>query len=148
MPGEGPPPVTNAEKGTQMAVAKGSAKVSEFSDGADVSESPDGWDWETVQDGVATKVIFDTVGDVFIGQYIRKDRIEREPAADGSDQSFSLYIFKGRDGENYSVQNSYSIDEGMESVDEGQWVRITFVSEVPTARKLNPMKSFKIDVRK
>jgi hypothetical protein len=119
----------------------------EFIETADVTESPEGWEWETVAEAAATKVVFDTIGDSFVGQFQNAEYIEREPAADGSDQSFTVYLFKGRDGDLYSIQQSFSLEEAMKKVSTGDWTRITYVKDVPTARKLNDMKSFQVDIR-
>lgn len=110
--------------------------------------SPENWEWETKKEAAAIKIIFDTIGDTFIGQYTSKEYIQNEPAADGTDRSFWVFNFYGTNGELYAIGESYSLTEGMEDVDPGQWVRLTYVRDVPTARKLNPMKSFKVEVRK
>jgi len=122
----------------------------DFVDGADVTQSPDGWDWETVSEGAPTKVVFETPGEAFIGQFQGARHIDREPNAKGEDQSFDMYVFRGRDGEMYSLPQSYSLAEAIEDMDEpfGTWMRITYLKDVPTARGQNPMKDFRVDVRK
>lgn len=120
----------------------------EFIEGADVSESPEGWEWETVAEGAPLRIIFDTIGDVFIGQYIGEEHIDQEPAADGSDQSFDLFNFRGRDGEKYAINKSYALAEAMQKVNPGDWCRITYIKDVKTSRKLNDMKDFKVDVKR
>jgi hypothetical protein len=130
-------------------VAKTKDAVSpDFVDGADPTESPEGWEWDTVVEGVPARVVFDTIGDNFIGQFIGREKVELEPAADGSDPSFELFLFRGRDGDRYAVNVSYALEEGMQKVQEGQWCRLTYVKDIKTGRNLNPMKDFKVDVRK
>lgn len=130
-----------------MVVAK--KIVDEFTPEADVTESPIGWEWETVAEAAATRVVFDTIGDTFVGQFIGIDHIDREPSANGEDQSFDLYNFRGRDGDLYAVNNSYSLQEPLSKPDViGKWVRLTYIKDVKTGRKLNDMKSFQVDIRK
>jgi len=114
----------------------------------DVSTTPDGWEFETVQEESPTRVIFDTIGDQFIGQYIGDEHIDLPPDAEGKDQSFDLFNFRGRDGERYAINKSYSLEQAMEKVNQGDWTRITYVKDVPTKRSLNPMKDFRVEVRK
>jgi hypothetical protein len=120
----------------------------EFVPDADVTVAPETWEWDTVSEAAATRVVFDTIGDTFVGKLLRKDYIEREPAADGKDQSFHLWVFKGRDGDTYAINNSYEIDEALANIPFETWVRIQYLKDVKTARNLNPMKSFKVDVKK
>jgi hypothetical protein len=131
-----------------MATAK--KTTSDFEENADVQVAPDDWEWETAAEGAPTGVVFETIGDTFVGQYLRTQHVDREPAADGSDQSFSLYLFKGRDGELYSLNQSYSLKEAFEDgiISENTWCRITYIKDVKVANWPTPMKSFRIDVRK
>lgn len=110
--------------------------------------APENWEWEVKTEGAAIKVIFDTIGDVFIGQYLNREHIQNEPAADGSNRSFYTFNFRGTDDDVYTIGESYALTEAMEDIDPGMWCRITYVRDVPTARKLNPMKAFKVETRK
>jgi hypothetical protein len=138
------------EREQQMTAAKTPAKAAEFVEGADVTEVPDGWEWETTREEVPTGVQFTEKGESFVGLFVEKRHVDREPAADGSDQSFDLYVFTGRDGQPYSIANSYALDEayGIGGMPEGKWMRIEYVKDVKTARGLNDMKDFRIQVRK
>lgn len=113
----------------------------------DVSIAPDDWEWATVYDESPTIVLFDTVGDTFIGQESGKKHVEMPPGDKGENQDFDIYLFRGRDGELYGIYASYAMDEGMNTVPEGAWVRITFVSEI-AVKKGNPMKNLRFEVRK
>lgn len=128
-----------------MVAAK---KISEeFTPDADVTESPEGWEWETIAEGAPTGVIFEKIGESFVGQYVGSQHVDREPASDGSDQSFDLFIFRGRDGERYSLNKSYSLVQAMEGVRLESWLRITYVKDVKVTNWPTPMKDFKVDVR-
>ena len=120
----------------------------DFEANADVSYSPEGWEWETVEEGAPTKILFDTIGDSFVGQYIDDEHVDREPTANGEDMSFVLFIFRGRDGDRYAINKSFALEEAMKKVDRGAWCRITYIKDIPTARKQNDMKDFRVDVRK
>jgi hypothetical protein len=116
----------------------------------DVSTVPDDWEFETVADASPTVVIFDTVGDQFVGQYKGKELIDPgtvDPET-GKSSAFERFVFKGRDGELYAIPMSYKLNDAMEDIDNDKWVRITYVKDIPTGRKLNPMKDFVVEVKK
>lgn len=141
--------IDNGTKEEEMTAAKSAkSETPEFENGADVTTAPTDWEWETVAEGSATVVIFEKVGDEFIGQYTAEEHIEREPNAKGEDQSFDRFILIGRDGERYALNKSYALEEAMRKVQIGQWCRILYFKEIPTARGQNPMKDFKVSVRK
>jgi len=114
---------------------------------SDVSTAPDEWEFETVAEEAPTRVVFDEFGDVFVGQYVGTEHIEQPIDEKGIDQSFDLLNFRARDGQLYAINSSYKLVEAMGKVDEGDWVRITYVKDLPTKRGLNPMKDFVVDRR-
>lgn len=108
---------------------------------ADASHS---WDWETVVDSSPTVVLFEEIGEEFVGQFVGDEHI----TPDNGGEEFERFVFIGLDGERYAINKSYKLEEGMKKVSEGQWCRITYTKEIPTGRKQNPMKDFRVDVRK
>jgi hypothetical protein len=124
------------------------SKAAPVSDETHVSMTPADWEFETVVEESPTTIVFDTIGDVFVGQYIGTEHIDLPLDKDGKDQSFDRYTFRGRDGELYALNQSYKIEMGMDKAAPGQWVRITYVKDIPTSRGLQPMKDFRIEVRK
>lgn len=109
----------------------------------DVSISPfDESEWETIERESATKVEFDTVGDVFVGQFIEVQKV----APENGKEPFDLLIF-GRDGEIYSITPSFKLQNAMGNLMPGDWVRITYVGDVQTGNGLNPMKNFRVERR-
>lgn len=110
-----------------------------------VSDYPSEWEWETVADESPSRVIFDTVGDVFVGRYVGDQHIEHEE--EGEDASFDLFLFRGRDEALYAVNKSYKLVEAMKNVNPDEWVRIEFVKEIPV-KKGNPLKDFRVLVRR
>lgn len=117
-------------------------------DVGDVSTAPDEWEWETVAEESATTVIFDTIGDVFVGRFTGEEHIDQPANEKGEDQSFDRFLFVGRDGKRYAINKSYKLNEAMDKVMEGDWCRITYIKDIPTNRKLNPLKDFRVDVRR
>lgn len=113
----------------------------------DVSSHPDDWEWDAVTEESPTRVVFDTIGDQFVGQFIGEMHVQQE-SNEGEDESFDLYTFRGRDGKLYAVNKSWKIEQGMEKVAEGDWIRMRYVADIPTKRNLNPMKDIVIDVRR
>lgn len=110
-----------------------------------LTTAPEGWEWETISEESPTKVIFDTPGDVFIGEFVGLRHITPD---NGKDDPFDVFVFVGRDDAQYSINTSYRLIEGMKNVPEGAMCRITYTKDVVTGRGLNPMKDFRVDVRK
>jgi len=107
----------------------------------------DSWEWETVQEASAIRVIFDTIGDEFTGQFKGSEHITPDKATEDAEE-FDLFIFLGTDGERYAINHSYSLKKGMEKVKFDDWTRITYTKDLPTKRGLNDMKDFRVDVRR
>lgn len=103
--------------------------------------------WETVHEESALRVLFDTIGDQFVGIYIGVDDITPD---DG--EPFSLFLFRGIEGETTGkvcgINQSYTLKQAMEKVNAGDITRLTYVKDIPTRRGLNPLKDFKVDVKR
>ena len=104
-------------------------------------------EWTTVTDETATRIQFDTPGkDQFIGTYLGHDMVQGE---------FDYLLFRGTDGELYSISNSYKLQQSFGTGDgetegkvpEGAQVRLTYVKDVPMGQGRNPMKDIKVDVK-
>lgn len=121
------------------------SKSLEYVPDANPQEVPDDWDFETVRDSTPTRVIFEEIGETFIGQYVGKELI----TPDNIDP-FSMHVFKARDGERYAMSDSFALNDYFEdNADDaiGKWFRLTYVQDIPS-KKGNPMKDIRIDVRK
>jgi hypothetical protein len=127
-----------------MATKKAQAESTVDESTVDVS-APDEWEFDTLVEESPTMIIFDEIGDVFVGQYVGVEHIDPD---NGKDEPFDRFNFRARDGKLYGVNQSYQLVNAMEKVEPGQWIRITYAKDIPTKRGLNPMKDFKIDVRK
>lgn len=114
-----------------------------FSDAMTDQDTPQTQDeWQTVSEDEVdeTKIVFDTIGDEFIGIYLGPRIIEQE------DHKFTQYRFQV--GEDYYFTNAgYSLMRGMSNVPKGSRVRIVFSSERDTGQE-SPMRIFTVQVSK
>lgn len=110
-----------------------------------LTTAPDEWEFETVTDETPTRIQFTTFGESVILQYVEQIHVEQPLDREGKDQSFDLLIWKGRDGKPYSLNISYKLKQAMETVKPGDWCRLTYIKDVPTARNMNPMQDIKVE---
>jgi hypothetical protein len=110
-----------------------------------VTTAPDEWEWDTVAEESPTGIVFEKPGEVFIGQYLGTMDIDPD---NGKDEPFTVFLFLGRDGNRYSLNQSYKLAQAMNAVDKGQWCRVTYTKDIPTGRGLNPLKDFRVDVKR
>lgn len=109
--------------------------------------------WTTVHAESAAVVIFNEPGDTFIGIYDGEEHIHPDSAADDSDD-FDRFRFTGtgaggfEDGKPYAINESYTLREAMAKVKVGELCRIVYVKEIATKRSLNPLKDFRVDVKR
>lgn len=117
-----------------------------------LTTAPDDWEFETVAEESATTVILEDEGDQFIGQYVGQDKIEFEAidqeTKEVKTETFERFVFRARDNRLYAMNKSYKLDEAMSKVQPEQWVRITLVKNIETKRGLNPMKDFRVEVKR
>lgn len=144
--------MANAQRGVKTKPVENVEELNgEVSPDVDlVSTAPDDWEFNTIVEESPTGVIFDTVGDVFIGQFLDRVTIEHDvPVSkehpEGKSE-FDLFRFRGRDGVLYAVNPSGKLDRGMGAVKSGDWVRITLIKFIPSA-KGNDFKDFRVEVR-
>jgi hypothetical protein len=117
----------------------------------DVS-ADESWEFETVVEESPTVIIFDKIGDQFVGQYRGRETVSFETLDAETKQmkteTFDRFTFRARDKQLYAINSSFQLEQGMEKVMEGDWARITYTKDIPTKRGLNPLKDFRIEVRK
>lgn len=103
--------------------------------------------WETAVPETGDQIVFDTIGDVFIGLYLGS----RTALADEYDpkSEFTILMFTGVDGKPYQANAGWKLKSAFESatVTEGSIVRITYVKDLDTGRK-DPMKDYRVEVAK
>lgn len=101
--------------------------------------------WKTVSEGEEeeeSKIVFDAIGDEFVGTYLGNRKIEPR---DITESGYTQARFRGTDDFLYFTNLGYSLKKGLSNVRPGSLVRVTFVSELDTGQA-SPMKQFKVEV--
>ena len=103
--------------------------------------------WETAVPEIGDQIVFDTIGDVFIGLYLGTRSVLAEP--DDPKSVFKVLMFTGVDGKPYQINAGWKLESAFDSanVPERAIVRITYVKDVDTGRK-DPMKDYRVEVAK
>jgi hypothetical protein len=97
--------------------------------------------WETVADETPDRIIFDTLGDQFVGTY------EGEMLVDLDDGEQGKYLtFRNADGY-FCTSAGYKLDQAFQKISVGSLVRLTYVKNVDTGQP-TPMKDMKVEVAK
>lgn len=120
-----------------MAIEKAPAKAAN-----NASPLPANWEnveWQTVVQESGDQIIFDTLGDVFIGLFTGKQ------VANKDGEPFTILTFTGADAKPYQTNAGWKLESAFEDIDAGEIVRITYVKDVDTGQA-SPMKDFRIDV--
>lgn len=102
-------------------------------------------DWTSALTEAPTMVVFDTLGDEFIGTYLGYELIQFTDPKEG-EKEFKQYKFVGTDGVIYGINSTYRIDKGMADVPEGKLTRIVYVKDVDVNRP-QPMRDFSIQYK-
>lgn len=131
-------------------MAKTSATVAEETDPTAPEEydplapdvMPEGWEFTVIAEESPTGVVFDKIGDKFLGM---KDGIEKITPENGKDEPFELFIFRGRNGVRYAINKSYKLERALTDVPDGQWVLIEYVANIDTGRP-EPMKDYRVSI--
>lgn len=127
-------------------MARAVKKTDDSPDELNPNAGTEEWQWETKVDEEPTIVIMEQPGDVFIGQYDGRHTII-PPTGD----TFEYLAFWANDGRRYGLSPSYKLDEQFApkgEIREGQWIRITLVKNIDMGAGRNPLKDYRIDVRK
>ena len=102
--------------------------------------------WTTVSQEAPTMVIFDTIGDEFIGQYIGPEYIDLPKPDDKGKTNFRQDTFTGTDGELYGINPGYDLSKALDKVQPGLWAKITYLKDIDTGQPA-PMRSFRVQTR-
>lgn len=104
------------------------------------AQDPDqGWTTVSEEEHEETKVVFDTIGDEFIGVYLGPRKVETE------DSNFIQHRFAVGE-ERYFVNGNWSLNQGMSHVTRGQLCRIRYTSDKDTNME-TPMRVYSVDVK-
>lgn len=107
-----------------------------------VSGDDDGERWETVQDETPDRLIFDTIGDTYVGLFLGIEHIIPE-----SDPEEDFYQAQFYDDESPKViAGGFSLMRALQKVDIGRECRMMYVKDIDTGKK-DPMKDFKVWAR-
>jgi len=101
-------------------------------------------DWADVRWSVHTQetgdqIVFDTVGDQFIGMFNGSQKAEK----DG--EEFIILTLTGTDGKPYQTNAGWKLEGAFSDIPSGTVVRITYVKDIDTGQP-SPMKDFRVDV--
>lgn len=104
--------------------------------------------WETAVPETGDQIVFDTIGDQFIGLYLGS-RVVEVLEKDGRTSAFKILMFTGTDGKPYQINAGWKLDSAFESaaVPDRSIVRITYVKDVDTGQN-DPMKDYRVEVAK
>lgn len=98
-------------------------------------------EWTDVGSETPTRVVFDTIGDEFIGTYN-----ERRTITPNESDPFDILVFTGTDGNLYSM-SGFKLLQTFEDIDPGTQCRILYTKDVPIKGQVSPMKDFKVQVK-
>jgi hypothetical protein len=98
-------------------------------------------EWEVAVDENPSTVIFDTIGDQFIGTFERAQMIE---LPDSGGEEFCQLQFRNADGF-FGINAGYKLSQAFSKIDPGTMCRITYVKDIDTGQP-SPMKDFRVEV--
>jgi hypothetical protein len=101
----------------------------------------DGWMRVSSDEVDETKIVFDTLGDEFIGEYIGQRSLKND------DGEYTQLRFRNDDGELFFTNANYSLKNSFSKIRPGRTVRITFTDEKDVGQR-SPLKIFTVDVRR
>jgi hypothetical protein len=114
-------------------------------------------EWATHTEETPDQIVFDTVGDYFIGTFTGTNEVTGENKKTGEAVNFTQLLFRGEvaggkegpsehlGGGPYVTNAGYQLRTAFEKIKPGTRVRITFVKTVNVGQP-SPMKDFRIDV--
>lgn len=116
-----------------------------------LTTAPEDWEFETHTDQSPIQAILEDIGDTFVGQYEETRHIVPDKSG-GPEDEFDLLIFRGRDGNPYSVAPGYKLERAFspdnpKPIKPGTWCMLTLVQLIDTGRKDNPMKDIMVKTR-
>jgi hypothetical protein len=107
-----------------------------------VGYSGEDFEWENIHEEAPDQLVFDTLGDTYIGEYLGMDLIEFEDRA-GQPQEFWQLRF--RDGNGVKVLNAgYELRETYKEIPTGTITRTQLMKFVDVGQQ-SPMKSYRVD---
>jgi hypothetical protein len=125
-----------------MALDTSVGKSKVVSEAKDSVIEPVNWDqvqWFTHTQETGDQIVFDTIGDVFVGMFTGKQVAQK----DGDD--FTILSFTGTDGKPYQTNAGWKLEQAFEDIPPQTIVRLTYVKDIDTGQP-SPLKDFRVDV--
>lgn len=107
-----------------------------------ISANDDGEGWETVQDESPDRIIFDTIGDTYVGLFLGIEHVIPES---NPEEDFYQAHFYDEDSPKV-IAGGYSLMRALQKVEVGREARMLYVKDIDTGKK-DPMKDFKVWAR-
>lgn len=104
------------------------------------------FDWETVHTEAPDQIVFEHVGDTFIGEYLGQEEIRWTPTTGkdaGVEQSFIQLKFRVHD-RHYVVNAGYDLLKAYEGIPSKTITRTELKTLVDVGQQ-SPMKSYRVD---
>lgn len=98
--------------------------------------------WVNVHEEAADQLVFDTIGDEYIGMYTGSEEIA--PDEDSPEDTFTQLRFRDDDGAKV-VNAGFELKKAFSKIEPHTRVRITLVKFVDVGQP-SPMKSYRVDV--
>jgi hypothetical protein len=102
-------------------------------------------EWVTVHEEAGDQIIFDTIGDQFVGTYFGSEVVDA-PTKENPDNTFVQLKFKNDAGV-FVTNAGYELEKAFGKIEPGSLVRITLIKFL-NVNQASPMKSFRVDVAK
>lgn len=101
-------------------------------------------DWDTVVEESGLKLSFDNKGEQFVGRYIGTETITNP----NNGETFDQQQFRDPEGTLYAINGGYKLQQAVEKLAAGDIVRITYMGDIDMGPGKNPMKDFRVDVKR
>jgi hypothetical protein len=108
---------------------------------ASKATTDDGWTQVSEDEVDETKIVFDTIGDVFVGRYLGSRNLSN---ADGA---YMQLRFQGEDGTHYFTNANYSLQKAFANIRVGTTCRVTFTDEKDVGQR-SMLKVYRVDTRR
>lgn len=103
----------------------------------------EGYEWDEVHEEAPDQIVWDTIGEVYIGTYTGQESIDPKDPKDPDKRFIQL---KFRDNEGAKVINAgHELRTAFAEIPTGSLVRIEYVKDVEV-KQAAPMKSFNVKV--
>jgi hypothetical protein len=113
----------------------------EYNAMADDIDEDAGWHTVSEDEIDETKIVFETIGDKFVGIF-RGTRVQNT-----EDGGYTQLRFTNASGKAFFTNANHSMLKGMETVKPGKMVRLVYVSDKDVGQK-SPLRIFRVDVKR